>query len=318
MPHFDFIHLETDNNLPDRDEDIAAGLNLLFRLPHFKMAFPEVEWKKTPADFKPRVLTVSDSYWMGIYNENLPKESFSNHEFWYYNKMLYNYNPEGKTGNPTDFDLKTSIEKNDVIFIMSTEASLKHVGWGFIDEVYNLYKNGPVAYQKFKLVRKKLAEINQIKYVAWDDEKWLHQIEVQAKDLHISLDSGVNMNVDYYYNEIHKNDPPIVKTKQQEIEERVSLISAQIVESKEWKKSVLDQSKKLNISFDSCMRINALWLVKNQMYEERVAQIKQQILENKGWLNDVTEKAKKRNISLDSCINIDARWMVDEEQKKEK
>ncbi|HXC03804.1 MAG TPA: hypothetical protein VNZ86_03580, partial [Bacteroidia bacterium] len=65
MARFDYSHVVLSDSLRTPDGDIALGLNLFSELPHFTMAYPEVRWTDTAHIFKPRVMVVSDSYWMG-------------------------------------------------------------------------------------------------------------------------------------------------------------------------------------------------------------------------------------------------------------
>lgn len=313
---FDYSKVELSDSLRHPDGDIAAGLNLLRELPHFTMAYPEVTWKDSTGVWKPRVLTVADSYWMGVYFTELPAAIFRDHEFWYYNKILYNYDAAGKTYNVTDYDLKSSVEKNDFVFIMATEASLKHIGWGIIDELYHLYKDGPTAYRLAQKYRRKRAEIGQIEFIVWNDEKWFGQIRRQAKKLGIPVDSCVRMNAIYYYNEVHKNDPPVNETFAEQFEERVLRTRVLMEQTKEWNTYLVNKAKQLHISLDSCMNMDARWTVEQQMLKERVEWYKEQIRKTPSWLKDVEAKAANWKISVDSCIALDARYMADQDLKK--
>src|SRR5438552_3319553 len=121
---------------------------------------------------------------------------------------------------------------------MATEASLKNFGWGIVDELYDLYKYGPYRYELSKRDRKKRSEINHIKFVAWNDEQWFAKIKKQADELHLNIDSCIEVNAVYHYNEMHKNDPPVVLGKKEILTERALLIKAQILENKEWYNSI--------------------------------------------------------------------------------
>lgn len=207
LSHIIYDKVTVSDTLRNTDGDLESGLNVFLEPKHYAMAYPDAHWEYPKNYFRPSVLTVSDSYWMGLYFLNLPKNAFSNHEFWYYNTQLYNYDKNGNVGNVVDADLKNTIERNNFIFIMATEASLGQMGWGFIHEVYSLYKNGPVEYEKFKVKKKKEAELTTIVLYIEKDENWLISIRENAKALKISVDSCIAMNAEYIYNERHKNDP---------------------------------------------------------------------------------------------------------------
>ncbi|MEO8760661.1 MAG: hypothetical protein ABI448_07215 [Bacteroidia bacterium] len=262
LSKFDYSNVKMSNTLIHPDADIYNGMNLLFDLPHFTMAYPIVKWDTT-GYYKPRVLTVSDSYWMGIHFLDLPKNSFSKSEFWYYNKQLFNYDPDGKTYNPADFDLKESVEKNNFVFIMASEASLKELGWGFIDEVYTMYKNGPEAYRIMKQIRKRSAEINQIKSAIKNNEDWYNQIKKQAIEISISIDSCTQLNAEYLYKENHKNDPPpqIVE----DVLKRIEYFKYVIKKNKKWLNDITQKAKEKHISVDSCINMDAQWMTNEEM-----------------------------------------------------
>ena len=327
LPHYSYEHVKVLDTLQTPDGDIAEGLNLMFDLPHFKMAYPDVQWLDSSNTVKPTVLTVSDSYWMGLYFLHLPKFTFGHHEFWYYNKQLFNYDPEGKTGNPADFDLKASVEKNDFVFIMATEASLKQIGWGFIEDVYSMYKNGPEAYEKMKRERKHTSEVTQTKIAIRNDEKWYRYVVKQAREMHISIDSCVQLNAEYAYRENHKNDPPPPPSPEELFAQKVGGYKNAILSNAAWLKQVAEKAKKLKIPLDSCITMDAKWMAEQELgkkpepteaekaFNNRVEQFKNAIKADPAWLQQVTKKAKEKGISVDSSIAIDARWMTEQELK---
>jgi len=320
LSKFDYSKIQMSYDLRHPDGDIANGMNLLFDLPHFTMAYPIIKWDTT-GYYKPRVLTVSDSYWMGMYFLDLPKNSFSKHEFWYYNKQLFNYDPAGKIYNVADYDLKESVEKNNFVFIMSTEASLKELGWGFIDEVYDMYKNGPAAYSVMKQNRRKNSEITQIKLGIKSNESWYNEIKHQAKDKNISVDSSLQLNADYVYTENHKNDLPL--QKEEDITSRIEDFKIAIRKDKKWLESIILKAKEKHISVDSCINLDAKWMAEHdktyaqqQKLNEKIQAFITAIKKDKKWLDDIAKKAKEKHISLDSCIYLDAHWMAEQEMKK--
>jgi hypothetical protein len=210
---------------------------------------------------------------------------------------------------------------------MSTEASLKELGWGFIDEVYTMYKNGPEAYEIMKKNRKKNAEITQIKIGIKNNEDWYNTIKRQAYDNHISIDSCIQLNAEYVYSENHKNDPPSLpekklKKKLQVSPEKVKAFKMAIHKDKKWLKAIEQKSKEKHISLDSCINLDALWMAEQEAidmqkkeFDAKVNDFKIAIKKDKKWLNDIAKKAKEKNISLDSCITLDAKWMAEQEMK---
>ena len=120
----------------ETDYDIADGMNLMFKLKSFKMAYPLVQFQSDSNFTKPSVLVVSDSFYWGMFNFGITK-AFSNNHFWYYNKQVY---PDSfKKGIETSqLNLNDEIDNHDVIILMYTEATIGALGSGFIENVFTV------------------------------------------------------------------------------------------------------------------------------------------------------------------------------------
>lgn len=125
-------------NPKDEDYDIANGMNLIFKLKSFKMGYPQIKFENAKSKVKPNLLVVSDSYYWGMFNFGI-SNVFNKSHFWYYNKEVY---PEtfSKPLFTSDIDLKKEINDHDVIIIMSTQATMTDLGWGFIEKLYQTLK----------------------------------------------------------------------------------------------------------------------------------------------------------------------------------
>lgn len=168
------------------DYDIADGMNLLVKLKTFDMAYPDIKFQSDSAKIKPTVLVISDSFYWGMYNMGITS-AFSNSHFWFYNKQIYPDNDNTPT-ETSIFDLKDEIDKHDVIIIMATEATLSALGWDFIENTYNLFKNKGVFGDDFHTKVTNLR--NQIKR----DKEWLKKIEEKAASRKISVDSMLTID----------------------------------------------------------------------------------------------------------------------------
>ncbi len=173
----------------ESDYDIADGMNILFKLRSFDMAYPHVQFQADSDKTKPSVLVVSDSYYWGMFNFGI-SNAFTNSHFWFYNKQIYpdSYHSPLATNQ---IDLKEQIDKHDVIIIMATEATLPNYGWGFIENAYNLFRstkstNGFDAQFQTKVENLR----NYIK----TDKNWLEQIEKKAESRHIDIDSMITLD----------------------------------------------------------------------------------------------------------------------------
>ena len=127
------------DELKDVDFDLELTLNLLFPLPHEKMAYPILAFENDAGKIKPRVLTIADSYYWSIYNSKIPEQVFSKHEFWYYNRTIYPDIWGDKAVYVDHTKDKEMIEKQDVILVMVTEMNLNRSFFGFFDNLYKMY-----------------------------------------------------------------------------------------------------------------------------------------------------------------------------------
>jgi hypothetical protein len=118
------------------DCDISKSMNLLFQPRTFDMAYPEIKLEFNPKKTKPSLLVIADSFYWGIYNMGW-SNLFTNDRFWFYNKEIYpKYDDVSST---EDVNLKDEIMKNDIFIILSTDANLPNLGWGFIENAYHIF-----------------------------------------------------------------------------------------------------------------------------------------------------------------------------------
>jgi len=119
------------------DYDFGHGLNLLMKLPTFDMAYPKVTIEDTLGKKRPRLLLITDSFYEEMLDNDFSK-AFSNCYFQRYNCRLFNEQNQQITDRKEQ-QLEKQIADHDVIIIMSSEANLRNIGWGFIPEASRLY-----------------------------------------------------------------------------------------------------------------------------------------------------------------------------------
>ena len=121
-----------------RDADLTEGMNLIRASSCGELAYPLYHINETDK-VKLNCVTISDSFYWGIYGRPDVKQLFAQAQFWYYFNDFYN--TEWNTPKTlSEMDLKSEIEKQHLILIMATEMSLPNLGWGFIEQAYTLYK----------------------------------------------------------------------------------------------------------------------------------------------------------------------------------
>jgi hypothetical protein len=136
MVDFSWNGFDFPDTLRKPDYDIAEGMNLLFRIPHYPMAYPKISFGNENGKTKPNVIVVSDSYYWSIFGKGYASRLFGDNNFWYYNKEVHN--PEWTTPRKAEeLNILDAVSKADVILIMATEANLYRFPYGFIDRLYD-------------------------------------------------------------------------------------------------------------------------------------------------------------------------------------
>jgi hypothetical protein len=138
VPQLIIDSIETSIIIRKTDDDIEKGMNLLSNIQDLEMGYPKFKIQKDTTTKSPKVLTIADSYYWGMFNWGLSRDAFNDGKFWYYNKQIY---PDSYK-NPLmvkDIDIKTEVQKNNVIILLSTDANLHKFAFGFIDKLYDSY-----------------------------------------------------------------------------------------------------------------------------------------------------------------------------------
>ena len=138
VPNLKLKSVETSLIMRDEDDDIERGMNLLFDIEDLAMGYPDFHIETIEDSNWAKVLTIGDSFYWGMFNWGCSRDVFNEGKFWYYNKGIYpdSYN---QPKNVQDVDVKSEVEKNDVIVLMFTDANLDEFAFGFIDTLYEAY-----------------------------------------------------------------------------------------------------------------------------------------------------------------------------------
>lgn len=143
MVDFRWDGFDLPDTLRSPDYDVAEGMNLLFTIPHYPMAYPRLRFGSEEGKVKPNAIVVSDSYYWNIYGSGISSRLFADDNFWYYNEQVHN--PQWREPRKTaGLNLIDELGRADVIIIMATEANLYRFPYGFIDQVYDALNEGRV------------------------------------------------------------------------------------------------------------------------------------------------------------------------------
>jgi hypothetical protein len=102
------------------------------------MAYPQIQFEADSGKTKPSLLVIADSFYWGIYGMGWGN-LFTNNHFWYYNKEIYPNNFDAPL-TTDDINYREELLKFDIIIILSTDANLPNLGWGFIEKGYDIFQ----------------------------------------------------------------------------------------------------------------------------------------------------------------------------------
>ncbi len=194
MPHYQVDNIELSTTPQYRDNDIGEGLNLIFPLSYEQLAYPKVKLNKGDKEPPIRAMVVADSYYWELYNLGLSRDIFSNGQFWYYNKKIYSSEP-GWSPTPVDeVDIRNEVEKNDIVFILQTEATLYRYAFGFIEKQLEVYANPDYKVDSSQIKRQ---ELNSIIRSIKSNEKWYSSVLEKADKRSISVEEMLENEARY-------------------------------------------------------------------------------------------------------------------------
>jgi hypothetical protein len=169
------------------DIDVENSMNLLFRLKSPLMAYPDIAFEHDTTKTRPKMLSVGDSFYWGLDAGYDIKNGFSaDSRFWYYYKRPDHI-------QPTKDELKDEIEKSDVVMLLVTTPNLATVGWGFINDTYDMFK-GTNAMPKKQADSIYNSRLSALRVYIRNDKNWLAKVAEGARKDGIPLDSAITLN----------------------------------------------------------------------------------------------------------------------------
>jgi hypothetical protein len=184
LPDYVTLRYETPDTLRPPDDDIYRTLNLLFTIPHAKVAYPVTEIREEPGKTKPSLLAVGDSYWWNIYNSGIGTAVFKEGRFWYYGKDAY---PETKAAwdiVPVK-SLKPGeiMDRTDVFVLCYTESTLPAME-GIVNDLHDHFCKDPLSEEKNRKIG------NMMNYIR-NDKVWMEGIKARSEKEKIPVDTLV-------------------------------------------------------------------------------------------------------------------------------
>jgi hypothetical protein len=188
MPEMVIDSIELSEIPKDEDNDISRTMNLIFPVSQPSLAYPGYHFRSDSTRKKPAALFIGDSFYWNWYNPGIIKNLFSNEPFWYYDKEVY---PENLTKPMTTglIDLKSNVEKQDVIILMQVNGGEGNLGYGFIDRAFTEYDtaiNNPV--------RKMEATMRT-------NQDYVNLLAEKAKGWNVTPDAMIRIDAIFLYNQ---------------------------------------------------------------------------------------------------------------------
>lgn len=234
------------DSLRNPDNDIGEAMNLLWDIRPFPMPYANYHWLEDNF-VRPKALFIGDSYFWNIYYEGLTNNAFEDCKFWYYNETVYpESEPERKVKN---LNLPEEIKKQKVIYLLATECNVQDIGWGFIEQAYDVYdKELKAVFRKNVYLQNIIEEIN-------NTPAWLSDIKKKAKANGISIDEQIKMDAQYIYD---------IDYGRTEVIELTEETKKRIMNTPEWVEQIKKKAKEKNISFDEMLELDAKYIYKTE------------------------------------------------------
>ncbi|PKP15838.1 MAG: hypothetical protein CVU06_15815, partial [Bacteroidetes bacterium HGW-Bacteroidetes-22] len=196
IPEIRTDSIELTKKFRDADGDIEEGMNLIFSINKKVLAYPYMHFVKEGRR-QPKVLAVADSYYWGIFNMGVPVNIFNDSRYWFYNHEVYPDTYKSPTF-VADFDFLEQINKQNIVLLMATEATMDRFPWGFDTQFLNSVNN-PNYIDKDASRR-----IKEIEDYIRKTPDWFDKIVEKAKFKNISVDSMIRIDARYLYREEQK------------------------------------------------------------------------------------------------------------------
>lgn len=190
LPDINFTKVNYTNRLQGADYDMGKAMNLLFKMPTYKMAYPEISFINDKTKTKPSVLVIGDSFYFTLLGEGKISNLFNDsHRFWCYGSRIFPDIYANETLSEL-LDVRKETEKREVIFLMCTERFLHTAFWNFNE---NLYKKYCPNYFK--------DTVNDIENGIRRLDPWFKALVIAAKEKNITNEECIRLNAEYVFKE---------------------------------------------------------------------------------------------------------------------
>ncbi len=192
MPDAEIGPVRLSQQLIPPDRDIEEGMNLIFNIPNFPMAYADITYNEN-GKRKPSVMVISDSFFWGLYNKGFIDYAFNNGEFWFYNREIFSPLITGSQ-MVTQVNLFEKLMEKDIVMLITTDANLVKFPWGFDESALFALKN--LKEYNVKLLQRREKINDYIKAIKASPE-WFEKVKAKAAKRNIPVDSMLRLDAAY-------------------------------------------------------------------------------------------------------------------------
>jgi hypothetical protein len=231
------------DSLQSPDNDIGEAMNLLSDVPVLPMPYANYHWQDDNGAVKPKALFIGDSYFWNIYYQGLTNNFFTDCKFWYYNETVYpESEPERSVRN---LNLNDELKKQQVIVLMATDCNVHDIGWGFVENVMELFRDETKdAFRKSIYIKSIIDEIR-------GSPEWLKDIKRKSMANNISIEDQIIMDANYIYTTDYGRTEVIKLTEETKI---------RIRNTPEWVEQIKKKAKEKNVSYEEMIELDAKYI----------------------------------------------------------
>ena len=194
MPEISWDKVSMSDTMRNSDYDIGELMNLFKPLHNKPMPYPEFKFD-TIGKTKPKLISISDSYWWSFTMTPIVVKLFDSDNYWFYFKNAYHLQLKGKPVE--DLDLKAELFSQDVVIMMVTEATYMLFPYGFIEAFDQKCLDHPSMSDEEK--------INQYMKLIRKSPDWFKTIREKAKNNGIPVEDQLKADATYLLNQEKTN-----------------------------------------------------------------------------------------------------------------
>ncbi len=293
LPEVSMDSLVVEHRARPPDYDIAAAMNLLFRLNDRQpLAYPAYRFTEPDSTkTSPMVLAVGDSYYWNIFNSGIPGKLFAHEAFWYFGKLVY---PDYyiQPLHVDDLDLRQEVEKQDVVLLMTTERFLYKFDWTLVDRLYSIYG--------------KTSQYDRVYHYAGQitsNDDWFSMLISKAKLRNKTLEEILLADARYIYRE---NEP-----ERYAVLFGVSDREETIRKDESWMRTIREKADIKGITLEEMIRQDAEYMFAStdpdafEIYRE-IRQMAEIIRQDRALLEETGREAAYYRLDLEEMLQIKA------------